>query len=199
MVKCLLRTYEGIFNDYTSVSETQVARILKTNEKNVASVWNELQILGILDYQPKKDKPQILFLQERIVVDHLQLDMKRINSRKEAFRQRIEAMKAYVENKTICRSKMLLAYFDEKESLPCGICDICITNKKRLHSLKAKKELKEKVIGQLKEQVMTVSRILKQYSATDKEFVLLVLRKMLDEEQILINEKQELIWKGEKA
>lgn len=195
MIKCLLRTYEGIFDDYTPVSETQIAGILKRKEKEVVREWYELQRLGILDYQPKKDKPQILFLQERIVVAHLQLDMKRINSRKEAFRQRIGAMKSYVEEREICRSKMLLAYFDEKESIPCGICDICITNKKKLRSQKANKELKEKVLGQLQQEALTVPQLLEHYSTTDKEFVLLVLRKLLDEEQVSINQKQELIWK----
>lgn len=196
MIKCLLRTYEGIYDDYTPVSETQVARIVKSSQQEVIKSWQTLQRYGIIDYQQKKDKPQILFLQERIVVDQLQLDMKRINDRKNAFRKRIEAIKSYAENKEICRSKLLLAYFDEEESLPCGICDVCIVNKKKLHSLEAKQGLQRAIIQQIKNGSVTLAILLKQYSITDKEFVLMVLREMLDEEQISINHKQELVWQA---
>lgn len=196
MIQCLLRTYEGIFDDYTPVSEAQVARLMKLGETQVVRAWQELQTLGVLDYQPKKDKPQISFLQERIVVKDLRLNMKRINSRKKAFIRRIEAMKAYTENKEVCRSKVLLAYFDETESLPCGICDICIANKKRLRTGKEGKPLREQIIVRLKKDATAVSRLLADYSSVDREFVLLVLRDLLDEEQVYISRNQQLVWNG---
>jgi ATP-dependent DNA helicase RecQ len=129
-IKCLLRTYEGIFDDYVTVNETYVARLLDTTEENVKGGWRKLRRSGILDYRPKKDKPQIYLMQQRIVVDNLRLDTARIKARKSAFEKRIGAIKAYVQNTTVCRSKMLLTYFDETESRPCGICDVCLRNRR---------------------------------------------------------------------
>jgi superfamily II DNA helicase RecQ len=37
----------------------------------------------------------------------------------------MEAMIAYTEGNTQCRSTTLLAYFDEPEGAPCGQCDVC--------------------------------------------------------------------------
>lgn len=194
MIKCLLRTYEGIFNNYVNVSEKQISGIMKISEKAVIGQWHELQQYGILDFQPRKDKPQIYFMQERMVVDRLQLDMKRINARKQAYADRIHAMKEYVENSEICRSRQLLVYFDEKESLPCGICDVCIRNRRQLKSSLQKQIIYDEIKERLNKGPQGVHELLSGYSSLKKESALLVLREMLDEEKVLINKVQKMEW-----
>ena len=39
---------------------------------------------------------------------------------------RIGAVRTYIEEEETCRSRMLLAYFGETESTPCGACDVCL-------------------------------------------------------------------------
>lgn len=196
MINCLLRTYPGIYDDYVPVSEMQVARILKIKTAQVVAAWSKLQSQGVLDYQPLKDKPQILFLQQRIAVDNLLLDIKKINNRKEAFSRRIEAMQDYASNKENCRSKLLLSYFDEKESLPCGICDVCLTNKKRFQTEKKEKPFQDEIVARLSDKTIRLPDLLAAYSPADKEFVLLTLRNLLNEGQLVIDSSLKLIWKG---
>ena len=193
MIKCLLRTYEGIFDDYVPVNEMQTGRILKISEADVRQQWNKLQRSGILDYQPRKDQPQIYFLQERVVVNRLYLDFRRIHALKEAYTQRIHAIKAYAENTAVCRSKLLLAYFDEQESLPCGICDVCINNRKKLKG-NSRQLMQEKIRDQLLQHSLTVRELLYRYPSTEKELMLLTLREMLDEEQVRVSAGQRLEW-----
>lgn len=194
MIKCLLRTYEGIFNNYINVSEKQVSHMLKIDEKTVVQQWHELQRYGILDFQPVKDKPQIYFMQERRVVDDLNLHMQRIHARKKAYEDRIHAMVSYVENDKTCRSKLLLTYFDEKESLPCGICDVCIRNRQQLISSQQKRVIYEEIKEQLHNGAQSVNELLAGHSSLKKESVLLILREMLDEEKIRINKAQKMEW-----
>ena len=39
---------------------------------------------------------------------------------------RIGAVRTYIEEENTCRSRMLLAYFGEQDSAPCGACDVCL-------------------------------------------------------------------------
>ena len=39
---------------------------------------------------------------------------------------RISAVRSYIEEEDLCRSRMLLAYFGETEASPCGACDVCL-------------------------------------------------------------------------
>ena len=126
MIHCLLRSYEGIFRDFTAVYPEQVARLLQWPIKQVIRQWQQLQQLGVLAYQPKKDGPQIYFASERIAVDRLQINTRLLAARRAAHEKRLEAMINYVQRHTICRSQLLLQYFDETDSPPCGICDVCL-------------------------------------------------------------------------
>lgn len=130
MIKCLLRTYEGIFNDCVSVREKQIAQILKQPVKTVITQLQQLRQYRILDYFPAKDSPQIYFVQERIALDRFQVNMKRIWQRKKAYEERVHAIIRYAKNNRVCRSHLLLAYFNETQSNSCNICDVCIANNK---------------------------------------------------------------------
>lgn len=196
LAKCLLRTYEGIFNNYTSVSEKQMGHLLKVSEGKVTEQCYLLQQFGIIDYQPRKDKPQIYFLHEREVVEDLHLDMKRIHSRKKAYEGRIHAIKKYAENVEICRSRMLLAYFDEKESLPCGKCDVCLRKRHRLNLFEKKQIIYEDIKRRLSHRSQGIHELLADYTSLKKESALLVLREMLDEEEVSINKVQQMEWRG---
>ena len=50
--------------------------------------------------------------------------------RRERLAERIEAMIAYASASDTCRSQLLLRYFGEEESAPCGMCDVCLSHRK---------------------------------------------------------------------
>ncbi|MGL1806992.1 hypothetical protein ACSTHG_23750, partial [Vibrio parahaemolyticus] len=62
LIKGLLRTYEGIFNDRVSVYESVLAKNLRLDITSINNGLQELAAAGIIEYLPKKDTPQIQFL-----------------------------------------------------------------------------------------------------------------------------------------
>ena len=42
--------------------------------------------------------------------------------------KKLNAVFKYMENNSACKSLQLLNYFDEKVSIPCGICNVCTEN-----------------------------------------------------------------------
>jgi ATP-dependent DNA helicase RecQ len=126
LIKILLRTYGGILDQFTGISEKQIARLL---HKDATEVKHALQLLhqsGIVSYVPRKNTPQVRWLQHRVKADDVYIDQARYLERKKAFEKRLGAMIHYLEEKNECRSKMICAYFGDHDIESCGICDYCV-------------------------------------------------------------------------
>jgi ATP-dependent DNA helicase RecQ len=127
LIKTLLRTYGGILDQPTGISEKQLARLLR---RDYAEVKNALQLLhqsGIVNYIPRKMNPQVRWLQHRVKAADLYIDHQRYKERKKAFEKRLGAMIHYLEDKNTCRSKLICAYFGDPGTDNCGICDYCVS------------------------------------------------------------------------
>ena len=129
VIKGLLRSYEGIFDYPCSINETQLAKFISIKKEKLVASLNEINKMGIIDYTPQKEKPQIHFLQNRVNSNDLVINEKNILKRKQAFEKRLHAILFYTKNQTRCRSKMIADYFNDQDVKRCGICDNCIRDK----------------------------------------------------------------------
>lgn len=141
LIKTLLRTYEGIFDNAVPIFEKQIARLMRIDEQDVIHDLQLLHRQAIIRYYPRKDNPQLNFLEERVSAQFLQVNMARVEARRKVMEARIAAMANYARNSGTCRTQQLVAYFGEKDAKPCGVCDVCIK--------KEKGELKEGEFGKL--------------------------------------------------
>ncbi|MES2774364.1 MAG: ATP-dependent DNA helicase RecQ [Bacteroidota bacterium] len=146
IVKCLLRTYDGIFTNLVSVNELNMGKIIRQSVEEVTRQLHLLSAHRIIEYHPKKDSPQIYFLYNRVAKDEVVIDHKLYLKRKKQYTDRIQSMISYTVNHTQCRSEILRKYFGEKQTESCGICDACLHNKSAVIT---HKEM-EPVIAQLK-------------------------------------------------
>src|ERR1700744_1527900 len=128
-IKTLLRSYGGAFENYVRLREFDLARRTNMSVQQVVEGLNQLQQIGILNYLPQTDHPQVTYLKPRLQEKELYINKRLIDERKETYRRKIEAVFAYSTHKK-CRSQMLLAYFDETNAPKCGICDICLEEKR---------------------------------------------------------------------
>ncbi len=76
---------------------------------------------------------------------------------------------------TVCKSVQLLTYFGETDLEPCGICSVCISKKKE-RSKPKQAEIKDNILGALKEQNFSSRELTELVSSTDA-----VIKKVLTE------------------
>lgn len=131
LVKTLLRSYGGSFDQYVKISENDLAKRLGVSFNTVVAMLKRMQDLEVISYLPQTDQPQLLFILPRADQLHMDIDVKYIALRKKIQEDQIHAVLAYAET-AICRSIQLLAYFDEPHAEKCGVCDVCIAEKKAL-------------------------------------------------------------------
>ncbi len=125
LIKTLLRSYEGIYDRLTSISEKQLAGWLKKEPEEIKQLLLRLQSFGVIEYHPQKDKPQVLFLRARIPVENLKIDMRGYEERKKLTMDRTRQMIGYITESLLCRSLIIGHYFGDEKIQPCGICDNC--------------------------------------------------------------------------
>ncbi|HPD65041.1 MAG TPA: ATP-dependent DNA helicase RecQ [Bacteroidia bacterium] len=126
VVKALLRSYEGLFDLYVKINEKMLAKMLDCTEEVVVRLLKMLSKMDVIDYIPSPQKPQIVFLHDRVEKLELGNIYLNLQKRKESFRKRIESVVRYAFHHNTCRSRQLLGYFGEKLTKDCGHCDFCL-------------------------------------------------------------------------
>ncbi|WP_428330739.1 RecQ family ATP-dependent DNA helicase [Mucilaginibacter sp.] len=132
-IKTILRSYGGSFDNYVRIREFDLARRANMNVQQVIEGLQKLQEFKILSYLQQTDKPQVTYLKPRQHADALYINKRLIDERKQTIKKKMEAVFAYAEHRK-CRSQMLLSYFDEANAGKCGVCDICLEEKRQKNS-----------------------------------------------------------------
>ena len=130
LIKTVLRAYGGSFDQYVKVNENEIAGRLKISYQTVVDMLRKLEAQEIISYLPQTDKPQLQFVVPRVDQLHMDIDVRYIELRKKIQEEQVAAVLAYAAT-PICRSIQLLAYFDEPAADKCGLCDICVAEKKQ--------------------------------------------------------------------
>jgi len=130
IIKVLLRSYGGMFDFYTNIYEYEIARRLFKSEDWVKQELKKLHELELIDYIPKTSAPQIIFLENRW--QKLEIRPEKIEFLRKRYQEKLAYMNDYAQNKIICRSVFLVKYFGEKGAKKCGVCDVCLEQKKSI-------------------------------------------------------------------
>src|SRR5476651_677687 len=168
-IKTILRSYGGAFENYVRLREFDLARRTLMNVQQVVEGLQQLQEYGILSYHQQTDQPQVTWLKPRQQANALYINKKVIDERKATYRKKMEAVFAYAEHKK-CRSQMLLAYFDEPNADKCGICDVCLDEKRKKNASEIFDDITNEVIEQLSTASMDLASLVTSTNiGTDKE------------------------------
>lgn len=181
VIKMILRLYGGeLFGDFVKISESYLARSLKISTDETVAALRHLHELRIVHYEPVKDKPQITFVLPRQDAERLPLDLKRLEERKKLIIDKMLAVKDYVTLNHRCRMQMIQDYFNEETLTTCGLCDVCIRQKKAENSTDLQ-YLNAEIISILKKKPITVEELEEIIAPRDHELFVDVVREMVDQ------------------
>ena len=187
MLTAILRLYGGLFTDFTPISESVIAQRCGKTETQVYNMLKELNRLQIAEFRPKTIKPQIIFTSPRIDIKDIYVSDRNYKDLKNAAEKRREAMIAYAENNSECRSRQLLRYFGETQSCDCGVCDVCIAKKKT-----SRNGLDDEIIDILAASPLTIKQLSQRLPKIAKDELTSTVRRLLDRGVLQTNQDLQL-------
>ena len=184
LIQSILRSYTGVFTDYAYISEESLAIRTGLTRQQIYNILVTLTKRRIVDYIPRKKTPYIIYTRERLELRFLHIPASVYEERKARYEARIKAMEEYVTTENICRSRMLLRYFGEKNEHNCGQCDVCLS-KRATNDLSEEsyEEVKRQILDLLSHSPLTPAETADQIKA-EKEDIGQVIRYLLDEGEL---------------
>lgn len=184
LLRIILRSYTGVFSDYAYINEDLLAQRSGLTRQQVYECLISLTRQNILHYIPGKKTPYIIYTRERQETDRLHFSKEVYEDRKASYERRIKAMLEYADSDHVCRSRMLLRYFGEKNRHNCGQCDVCLQKHESGLKQGEFEKIREILINRLKESPRNPHDLINgldfEQSKTEK-----VLAFLLSEEEIV--------------
>lgn len=184
-IKNLLRTYGGLFDNYVPINEFQIAKNSKRDKKQVIKILERLKELEVLDYQAQNNLPRITFNKARLEQKSLIISKKNYSDRKKVAQNKLDAILNYIHSDQACRSQLLLAYFGEKSSSLCGMCDYCLNRKKEDLDDKTFSEISNKIFALLQGKPQLLPELLNQLDQYPEAMIISVITELSAENKIM--------------
>jgi len=177
IVKSILRTYGGAFEQETKINIALIAEKASTTEEHIINVLILLEKAEIITLKHSRTDAQITYLMPREddkTINRIAKIIKQQNALKE---KQVISVLEYSNNNTVCKSVQLLSYFQETQILECGICSVCISNKPS--KAMAPEDLKKEIVKALEHGEMS-SRTLFERLNHSEENINKQLKEMLE-------------------
>ena len=183
-IKLLLRSYGNLFNNYVFINELQLAERYNSDVTEVKRLLIKLQQLEIVKYQEQNSNPQLTFIKARKDVEALQLNEVKWEMRKEYEKNKLNRISDYISTNKTCRSKMLLHYFGEENSEKCGVCDVCVLEKRKNIKDKEFLRISNKIKEYLQEKEHSLEEICTLLPNTNEQEIINILNFLFDNDKV---------------
>jgi ATP-dependent DNA helicase RecQ len=185
-IKTLLRSYGGAFDNYARIREFDVARRTNLSVQQVTDAMQQLNEFEVLSYLPQTDKPQVTYTKPRHTGANLWIDRQYLDARKAVYHKKMQAMLNYTET-NICRSQQLLAYFNEPNASKCGLCDVCLREKRLLNADTLQSQIADDILQLLGIAPLNLEQLVVSLKHGKHNERLTVVRQLLDAGRIKTN------------
>ena len=180
-ISVVLRNYGGIFEQETKIDEYYLAKKAGITNQQVRKYLTKLEDAEVLIYKQAESNTEVLFLHPREDEKTINRNAKEIQQYLDQKRKKAADLIDFIKNNTLCRSKQILTYFDEKETTACGICDVCLSNKK------APPSLRNNILELLSKTTAISSLEICHLIDTNEKHILIHLQTLLSEGKIALN------------
>jgi len=182
IILAILRTYPGIYEMQTAFNLQLIAKKSNHKESEILAVLNKLKEKEIIEFHSKNNDATIIFNEIREDERTISRVSKHLENQNQLKKEQLQAVVHYINEKSICKNKLILNYFGEKTIVDCGICSFCIT-----------KKIKKKDVTLLQNQIITLlkiedlnSRDIQNKTKNNPEEVIFVLQELLENDIILV-------------
>ena len=131
ITKSILRTYGGIFEQEVKINIHLIANKVGTSEKAIINTLKQLEKDNVITLKLSKTDTEITFIQPREDDKTINRIAEIIEIQNKLKQDQVESVLRYINNDSICKSMQLLSYFGETNLKPCGICSVCLNDKKK--------------------------------------------------------------------
>jgi ATP-dependent DNA helicase RecQ len=194
LIKTILRSYEGVFDDFVQINEQVLSLRAGISKEELLVTLDQLDKLQVMSYIPSSDIPQLTFIEERLDERDIHIDRQYLAERKERFMKRVKAMINYASQTTRCRSQMLLEYFGEKKDQRCGACDYCLKRNKLEISDFEFETIESQIKLTLVDNTLELSELVNHIKEAKHEKSLKVIEWLIDNEKISYAKGNLLKW-----
>jgi len=193
VIKTILRSYGGAFDGYVKINEADLAKKTGLSYTDIVALLNKLQSIELLSYIQQTDQPQLQYVRPRIDMDHFDLDFKFLELRKEILLKQINAVVSYVSTDK-CRSIQLLNYFDESNEIKCGVCDVCLAEKRAENKSQINDQIDFEIISLLQQQALSLDDLIRNIKNGAENDRIEAIRELLDAGKIKTDGKKYYIY-----
>lgn len=158
VVKSILRTYGGIFEQEVKINTATIASKVNANEDFVIQTLIKLQKDAIITLKLTKTDAEITFIEPREDDKTINRIARTIEQQNKLKTKHVKSVLNYVNNDTLCKSKQLLSYFGETKFEDCGICSVCISDTPLSRT-------------QIRESITHISAVLKENPLSSREIM----------------------------
>lgn len=182
VILSILRTYPGIYESQTAINLSLIAKKASCEEAVIHSILEKLKELAIIDYHKKNNDATIVFNEVREDERTINRVSKYLENQNKQKIAQFESVLQYINEKNICKSKLILHYFGEKAEKDCGICSFCISKKTKVSDTSL---ILDKIIGLLKTQDLN-SREIQKLTKNNEDTIIFALQDLLENGKIVV-------------
>jgi ATP-dependent DNA helicase RecQ len=184
-IKFILRMYGGeAYSQAVQIDEDDMMRRYKVPRSNIIQMLNKLGSDGIIEYVPSNEQPLITYLSPRHLADELPIDKNYLRERKQDQISKAQAVIDYASTTHTCRTVLLLRYFGEDNDSPCGVCDVCVHQKREEEQ---RQKVRSTLLRLLAEEALPMVALVLRFPKAQQESLEAELRHLMDEGRVKID------------
>lgn len=182
LLYALMRNYEGVFREFITFDPEELAQ---EQELTLPQLQKKLEILqqwGLLNFQLQGNTQGITFGVDREEFRTLVQLSEKLKNHNENKKNQATWVKRFVEDKNQCKQRFLVSYFKQHLPEDCQNCSYC----------RASKNLEAEVLRAIRKTPISLPELKANIYASDEE-IISVVKKLVDNQKIIINQYNEYL------
>lgn len=183
-IKFILRMYGGeAYSQPVQIDEDDMMRRYKVPKANIIQLLKKLETDGIIEYVPSNEQPMITYLSPRYLAHELPVNVAYLIERKKDQLEKAQAVIDYASVVHTCRTVLLLRYFGEDNERPCGVCDVCVHQKR---AEEQRQKLRGTLLRLLAEEALPMVALVSRFPKAQQESLAAELGHLMEEGRVKI-------------